>query len=631
MTIEPIEALRTDSLSPKPDMRPRPTATMRRVLTEPAIVQRERVATSAPRTVVETLYSHPDARIVSFTASVHCQSDTAGDSARAPEDGDAGNLAWWSPLERTIAVGAFCVYRAPGSVAFLSCGSALQPILPKSQCWRVDQQNSKFILQIRRPYYWRIELPVSNIEQMDKARQFKDALEKVLLFEKTICPFRRAFTVELPKRPEVRLKPWRPARSQKAYCDNCELLKNGLNSEAAALSPILPVFEHHYDSTIPSCEQPTTQVSDTTISLVTPMNEQAKKTCTTSFKSCESLTEASWCEPSTSAEKNTVMASVSNAAVRLHEYRPQYSSPHLLFDDSHLDSHQPQGQRDSDTRHRLQWDVATSSLPTGVEPTDVARSDGCEVFLEKHEELGSQDNLQRPKLRYFLGCRGGHPLTQNSVAPHLPLQDNEATETISSEESLESFYTAPSSLDSDVLLVNIAAEKLPRRPQAQFRSIEVASNSSSDAKDQTDLDGIKIERSTSTSMLDMQANGIRRRSPKKKFNPSNPLVELQSNRELFNPVRGRLGTLGNLPRAIVSKTYNLLIGPPSHLVALMLRVAARICAGEWKGDDVGFTANGHAIPVRWDYSNSKLSNEDFLNDYMADYHSWRAGQPKKVS
>lgn len=424
---------------------------------------------------------------------------------------------------------------------------------------------------------------------MNKARQFKDTLEKVLLFEKTICPFRRAFTVELPETPDVKLKPWRHARNQNAaYCDNCEPRGKCLNSETAALSSTLPAVEHHYDSTTPLCEQPTTKLSDTTSSLVTPNNEQAKSTRTTSFKSCEPSTEASLCGPSTSAE-NTVMASVSKAAQRLHEYKPQYSSPHLLTG-SHLDGRQPQGQNDPDTRLRLQWDIATSSLPTRVEPKDVARSDGFSVFLEKHEGLGSQDNLQRPELRYFLGCRGGHTLTPNALAPHQPFQDNEVTETISSEESLESFYTAPSSLDSDVLLV--------------------------DDKDPEDLEDIEIERSTSPSRLDMQANEIRRRILPKTAGPlnSNPLVELQSDRELFNPVRGRLRILGSLPRAIVSKTYNLLIGPPSHLVALMLRIAARICAGEWKGEDVGFAANGHAIPVRWDYSNGELSNEDFFFD-----------------
>ena len=56
--------------------------------------------------------------------------------------------------------GPFRIYRAPGSVAFLSCGSALQPILPKSQCWCLDEDSSRFVLQIRRPQYWRIELPV---------------------------------------------------------------------------------------------------------------------------------------------------------------------------------------------------------------------------------------------------------------------------------------------------------------------------------------------------------------------------------------------------------------------------------------------------------------------------------------
>jgi hypothetical protein len=55
------------------------------------------------------------------------------------------------------------------------------------------------VLQIRRLYYWRIELPVSNTEQIYLTRQLKETLSKILLLGKTQCPFRQAFTVELPE------------------------------------------------------------------------------------------------------------------------------------------------------------------------------------------------------------------------------------------------------------------------------------------------------------------------------------------------------------------------------------------------------------------------------------------------
>lgn len=108
--------------------------------------------------------------------------------------------------------GPFRIYRAPGSVAFLSCGSALQPILPKSQCWCLDEDSSRFVLQIRRPQYWRIELPVDEADDIQRALMLRNVFERILLFEKTECPFQRSFTVELPEGPEtpVRKKPWTP-------------------------------------------------------------------------------------------------------------------------------------------------------------------------------------------------------------------------------------------------------------------------------------------------------------------------------------------------------------------------------------------------------------------------------------
>lgn len=116
----------------------------------------------------------------------------------------------YSCLVLTTPQGAFRIYRAPGSVAFLSCGSALQPILPRSQCWCINEDNSRFVLQIRRPQYWRIEIPVADPPDVFRAALLRDVFDKILLFEKTECPFERSFTVQLPDPPEtpVKKKAW---------------------------------------------------------------------------------------------------------------------------------------------------------------------------------------------------------------------------------------------------------------------------------------------------------------------------------------------------------------------------------------------------------------------------------------
>ncbi|ROW01818.1 hypothetical protein VPNG_07794 [Cytospora leucostoma] len=158
---------------------------------------------------LETLYNHPSVKIVAFTTA-KSGSDRLGP---AVED-KPGTLPSSSQLERTIAVGAFQIYRAPGSVAFLRCGPALQPILPKSQCWCLDEKSSKFALQIRRPNYWRIEVPSADDEDIRRALLLREILDKIMQFEKTPCPFERTFTVELPERPKtpvvIKKRPWTP-------------------------------------------------------------------------------------------------------------------------------------------------------------------------------------------------------------------------------------------------------------------------------------------------------------------------------------------------------------------------------------------------------------------------------------
>ncbi|KAK1995523.1 hypothetical protein LX36DRAFT_713093 [Colletotrichum falcatum] len=178
----------------------------RRVVTAPVPTQVSRPSSSAGG-LIETLYNHPNVKIVAFTAASRGRARSPG---RGPPD-EPGSLSAYSQLERTIAIGPFRIYRT-GSVAFLNCGSALQPMLPKSQCWALAEDSSKFVLQIRRPNYWRIEIPVNTTDEQELAVALKAVWDQILQFEKTECPFKRSFTITLPDRPNtpVKKRPWTP-------------------------------------------------------------------------------------------------------------------------------------------------------------------------------------------------------------------------------------------------------------------------------------------------------------------------------------------------------------------------------------------------------------------------------------
>lgn len=46
----------------------------------------------------------------------------------------------------------------------------------------------------------------------------------------------------------------------------------------------------------------------------------------------------------------------------------------------------------------------------------------------------------------------------------------------------------------------------------------------------------------------------------------------------------------------------MILGPPAHLINLMLKVAARIAAGEFRGFVFGMGEGGEVVDVRWDWS-----------------------------
>lgn len=77
----------------------------------------------------------------------------------------------------------------------------------------MEEDGSKFILQIRPPSYWRIELATPLSGQDDLS--LRNCLASVLLLDKTPCPFKESVPISLPSESIAvsKRRPWRPLRS----------------------------------------------------------------------------------------------------------------------------------------------------------------------------------------------------------------------------------------------------------------------------------------------------------------------------------------------------------------------------------------------------------------------------------
>lgn len=149
---------------------------------------------------IETLYTTPNANVIKFSTAASRPSSASG-SPRGGAQTSSGTLSWASSTDRTLAVGPLEIYHVPGSVSFLHSGALLHAILPRSQCWCVDGV-SKFALRVFSDTYYRIELPGETSEDLERVEALKETLKKVLFYERTPCPFARTFSVELPDLPE---------------------------------------------------------------------------------------------------------------------------------------------------------------------------------------------------------------------------------------------------------------------------------------------------------------------------------------------------------------------------------------------------------------------------------------------
>ncbi|KAG8529392.1 uncharacterized protein KY384_006028 [Bacidia gigantensis] len=490
----------------------------------------------------ETLFEHTAAKIVSFNTSGSSgrQFSAASHAWSQGNEEPPDSLPWASLTERTIAAGN--VYRVLGSVAFLRSGSTLHPILAKSQCWCVDGV-SKFVLRIRAYSYYRIELPFSNDEEGKQVEDFKIVLDKVLQYEKTPCPFKRSFTVDLPEAPEtpVKMIPWTPKRRfearQTSLSQTPELETHG--HDARQTPPDLATRPPWKPEEGPIHHSPPIKVADY------PLEGSDASRRNSEIDNLESetagvdvLVQQNLLEQMHSNIKKPVrpatlsVGRVATAPPQLFLQTRPCSSIHN--DVSSAKATVEKSTSDSSSSVDSFCSFRSPESPSTPSPSAYESSEGgLHVSRTRGHEQNHPETTTLPRDRWDL----------NEASPETPICSR----------------TTSTSTKDDTLLPEFTTDSLTRSPP-----------------------GLRVRQ-----------HFLRRRTQS----------PLPPSANLYVPYSPKDSISGNhLTTAILQRTCSLLLGPPVHLVALMLRIAKRITHGALQGYAFGHGERGEKIPCSWDFS-----------------------------
>ncbi|RDW73774.1 hypothetical protein BP5796_07216 [Coleophoma crateriformis] len=560
---------------------------------------------------IETLYVLPFARIISFTTSDTVTSPGSRTSSPALEE-QIGTLPYTSRFERTLAVGPLRIYRAPGSVAFLSCKSALRPILPRSQAWCVDEESSLFILQIKRPQYWRIEIPKDTAEDKIRSEELKDVLGKVLMFEKTACPFHRSFTVELPKAPETPIKkrPWKPVeRARTASPPACRPSEINKAVEFRRATPLR-------SSSVPFLGAPLE---------ILPVRSRREV----------------FDEPEKESKPSLQSISETPIAARRQERARSYSPVSTSDSLNHSFPGSPMHNRDLNSPFDHGEDNDNQSDFT--DDTNITPPQTAKILASQPEEI--------ERLRASSSCssQGAPPvlsLVTNAPSKQQPKSSDSRRNTVESNSSGSSsrgsFCSAQSwhaPLAPTPPLSPVTSEILP-----DSHNDSLLPNQSDEAREASPISPVPNPRvwdlhnesPTITDTIpfpsllptcdigersnDEQCEAItptpsgtnrRHRATTSSNTRCRELSPLPPAVNLFSPQqrRRRLQTAHHLPTAIIQKTCEILLSPPSHLLQLMISIASKIAAGEWRG-----VLSGPGEAVHWDFSDDEHPTDGWEED-----------------
>lgn len=419
------------------------------------------------------------------------------------------------------------------------------------------------MLERKIPQYWRIEVPNNSTEEIERMAGLKDAFSKYLLFEKTACPFRRNFTVELPEGAgtPVKYRPWRP----RAVSSTSMPSANEERPEEDRKEEAMPILE------VPEIEE-TAEISQPSIKEVVPEMNIKDECLVTAWREPQAQ-DTSKLERDITADGNVTPSKhvvKSLQKERLHTTRSVTAPPQLTLltsppsKTSHTSTEKdlPIKRTNSNTSdisssgesfHSVQaWHSPITPLPPSPPQSNPASPT---TFPYPH------DNITLPKRPQ----RHNRDMSELTVTPDSADWHNQR--------AASSAPSTPSGTTSD-----ITEDTLTRN--LDMEHFEIAAP--------TDTTVAKTRHRATTS------SNSRRRA----LSPLPPAANI------FSPPRRRprhLQTTRHLPTAILQKTIEILVSPPSHLVQIMLRWAARIARdGIWARGD----SDGSSSGDDWAYDGS---------------------------
>lgn len=463
----------------------------------------------------------------------------------------------WLLLLTCFELGPLLIYRVLGSVSFLSSGSTLHPILAKSQCWCVDGE-SKFVLRIRHDNYYRIELPNTCPEENLKVEEFKTVLAKVLQYERTVCPFKRGFTVDLPEPPEtpVRKRPWKPQQRSNT------IEAHGVNARMED-SDVDEIESEGVARTNTTTQQPeTADVDASTISSESLANGCGDD-CGSEVKEDNSLAFKNM------IEKKNEELDVFNNSTQLRPLRigrTVTAPPQLTLRTS------PSSNSTIDSSASLKPASGSSSLSSSAESfhsfhspiSPLAPSPPC-------SDPSSPSPQPRDKAEINASRTRSHKRDSSEITV---TSDPTGFWDMKNGETSEDLYTL-SSAPPDLV---------------------------SDAASQS-------EENWSEAITPSPSAEVRQRKAPQRRQTHSPLP---SQANLYSPSCRMPGH--HLTTAILQKTCSLLLGPPIQLVALMLNIASKIAKGAYRGAAYGYGEAGQKIPCSWDFSDADDDSDQVLEE-----------------
>ena len=544
---------------------------------------------------IETLYTHPTASVIKFSTSGPASRPSSSSGSPRPRAGEesAGKLPWASPTERTLASGPLEIYRVPGSVSFLHSGSLLHAILPRSQCWCVDGV-SKFAFRVLPDTYYRIELPGETPEDLEAVERLKVTLQKVLFYERTPCPFARTFNVELPLEDAVQVKKTRRKSSGPA--------KRWRLDRAYSWKP--------EDGGVPPAERRVSDESEGSGSgsgTATSSDDEAARAGASQSRqvevaeTAEQVAHLSVQTPSRPPRGLAAMRSITAPPQLTLQSTPPsrlragVGSDNMQGASDQPDEAQAHGGAEAQDPTRLR---TFQAIPTDMPPSPPDSSAGLD-FREQHSPVRSassaveeevptaQPEVERSDQSEDVSDEVSD-VHSSLATKDVPLQDSRPVEQASLPHLLPQSNRAL--WPSEPRAANRANDSETSRSRTTVRCADIEPALSSPAKVEAEIAATaplaRIESAPEDPFAAIQARILARRSicGTTSFHPAtSPTRSSTSSSSSTATVRSTVSIRSKsqsrqqqaFATALVRKACAVFLGPPAHLVTLMLRIAAR--------------------------------------------------------